>query len=136
MPQGTGDLLDRTLCLFLDHKLMGRWSLDSLRTKGPPQKYVVQVMLYAHAARRQGETVENVAIVGWPREGGNLDDLYVWAAPYDPAVATGALKRVERIGKWVDEGWRPPNFPTDDDCRYCPYHAPGDSEFTRGCPGR
>lgn len=129
MPKGTGDLLDRTMLMFLDHKLMGRFSLDSLRTSGPSQTYVVQVMLYAYAARRRGETVENVAIVGWPRQGNSLDDLYVWTAPYDPNVAREALERVERIAAQV-AGTTPEDWDTADDCRYCPYHGP------TGCTGR
>lgn len=129
MPKGTGDLLDRTLYLFVDHKLMGRFSLEKLRMEGPSLTYVVQVMLYAHAARKQGETVDNVAIVGWPREGSSLDDLYVWAVPYDPAVASDALARVERIGSQLSN-MRPEDWDTANDCRYCPHHGPA------SCPGR
>jgi hypothetical protein len=128
MPRGKGDLLDRTMCLFADHKLMGRWSLESLRTKGPSEMYRVQVHLYAWAARRAGETVDNVAIVGWPREGRNLDDLYVWAVNYDPRVATDAHARLERIAKQLPGDWR--DFDTANDCLYCPHHGPS------SCPGR
>jgi hypothetical protein len=130
MPKGTGDLLDRTLYLFADHKLMGRSSLDRLRTAGPSETYVVQVMLYAYAARRAGETVENVAIYGWPREGSSLSDLYVWAVPYDPAVAANALARVERIGGLVAAHSDMKDWDTADDCRFCPHHGPS------SCPGR
>lgn len=135
MPRGTGDLLDRTLLLFGDHKFMGRWSLDKLRTEGPIPTYRVQVHLYAYAARKGGEQVERVCIVGWPREGSNLDDLYVWSEPYNPKIARDAIARLERIKADVDKGYLPYQFDTADDCRYCPYHAPGDAEFTRGCPG-
>ncbi|WP_340376460.1 hypothetical protein U5640_15935 [Streptomyces sp. SS7] len=152
VPKGTGDLLDRTLCLFADHKLMGRWSLDKLTTKGPSPTYRVQVHTYAYGARLKGEKVDHVAIIGWPREAGTLDDLYVWSEPYDPTVAMGALKRVERIAAEVkrlsepmhpDGQWsagRPMEvareFPIADDCRFCPFHAPGDSEGERGCNGK
>lgn len=136
MPRGTGDLLDRVLLVFVDHKVMGRWSLDKLRTMGPIPTYFVQVHLYAHAARNAGETVEHVCIVAWPREGSSLDDLYVWAQPYDPTVARDALARLDKISKQVEDGCLETDFDAAEDCRYCPYHAPGDEGFTRGCPGR
>ncbi|MFM9643155.1 hypothetical protein [Streptomyces turgidiscabies] len=143
VPHGTGDLLDRTLCMFLDHKLMGRWSLDKLTTKGPIPTYRVQVHTYAYGARLKGEKVDHVAIIGWPREAGTLDDLYVWTEPYDPSVAIDALARVERIAKQVSR-WRDDAPPLDvarsleiaDDCRYCPFHAPKDDQGERGCNGR
>lgn len=128
MPRGTGDLLDRVMMLFADHKLMGRHSLERLRVDGPSETYKVQVMLYAYAARKSGERVDHVAIIGWPREGSSLDDLYVWCVPYDPGVAREALKRLERIGSQV-AGTAPEDWDTADDCRYCPYHGPA------GCPG-
>lgn len=136
MPRGTGDLLDRVLCLFVDHKVMGRWSMDKLRTEGPIPTYFVQVHLYAYAARKAGEKVERVCIVAWPREGSSLDDLYVWSQPYDPTVARDALERLERIQGDIESGAEPWNFDANDDCKFCPWHAPGDSNFTRGCPGR
>jgi hypothetical protein len=128
MPRGTGDLLDRTMCLFVDWKVMGRWSLDKLRTEGPSETYKVQVNLYAYAARKTGEKVDRVAIVALPREGSSLDDLYVWCVPYDPAIARAALERVERIGREVSER-KPDDFSTANDCRFCPHHGP------TGCPG-
>lgn len=142
MPRGTGDLLDRVLCAFLDHKVMGKWSLDKLRTLGPSRTYRVQVHLYAFAARKSGENVTDVAIIGWPREGSSLDDLYVWTEPYDPRVAQEAMQRLERIGQQVealgtmDPRQKARTFPASDDCRYCKFHAPGDTGHTRGCPGR
>ncbi|MEU9654824.1 hypothetical protein [Streptomyces chartreusis] len=143
VPHGTGDLLDRVLCMFLDHKLMGRWSLDRLRTKGPSPTYRVQVHTYAYGARLKGEQVEHVAIIGWPREAGTLDDLYVWTEPYDPSVAIGALARVERIAervKALDSVAGPATaarqFDVADDCRFCPFYAPKDDQGERGCNGR
>ncbi|MFT2016327.1 hypothetical protein ACMA1D_10855 [Streptomyces sp. 796.1] len=142
VPRGTGDVLDRTLCLFGDHKVMGQWSLNRLRTKGPPPVYRTQVHVYAHGARLMGETVDHVAIIGWPRYGATLDDLYVWTEPYDPTVPRDALARVDRIATAAQAltGHGFPNqmvtqFDTADDCRYCPFHAPGDTTGERGCRG-
>ncbi|WP_329274760.1 hypothetical protein [Streptomyces sp. NBC_01451] len=141
VPKGTGDLLDRTLLMFLDHKLMGRWSLDKLSTKGASPTYRVQVHTYAYGARLKGEKVEHVAIVGWPREASTLDDLYVWTEPYDASIAIDALARVERIAEAIKRYEGEPQqiarkFLVADDCRFCPFHAPGDSKGERGCNGK
>lgn len=141
VPKGTGDLLDRTLVMFLDHKVMGRWSLDKLSTTGPMPKYRVQIHTYAYGARLKGEKVDYVAIIGWPRESATLDDLYVWTEPYDPTVAIEALARVERIASEALGSDRPPletarQFPVADDCRYCAFFAPGDKAGERGCNGK
>lgn len=141
VPKGTGDLLDRTLLMFLDHKVMGRWSLDKLSTTGPMPKYRVQIHTYAYGARLKGEKVDYVAIIGWPRESATLDDLYVWTERYDPTVAIDALARVERIAKEALGSTGPPletaqRFPVADDCRFCPFFAPGDKAGERGCNGK
>lgn len=146
VPRGTGDLLDRVLCLFLDHKAMGKWSLGKLRTQGPSETYRVQVHTYAYGARQRGEKVRHVAIVGWPREGSSLDDLYVWTEPYDRDVAVKALARVDRISRklgTVGEGGAPEvkaalagAFPIAKDCNYCPFHLSGATDLKYGCNGK
>lgn len=146
VPRGTGDLLDRTLFMFLDHKLMGQYSLKKLKEKGPGDTYRVQIHTYAYGAVLAGEKVRDVAIVGWPRAGSSLDDLFVWTEPYDRKVAEEALRRVERINKesvqmgstgGVSSKMRiAQSFVAGDDCRYCQFHLRGDKGFTRGCPGK
>lgn len=154
VPKGTGDLLDRTLCAFLDHKFMGGWSLNKLSTQGPSETYRVQVHTYAYGARLKGEDINRVAIIGWPRDKSSLDNLYVWDEPYNPQVARDALARVDRIAAEVDAHqteratWAGLDidaanraigreFPIDNtDCKYCPFHAPGDAKGERGCNGR
>lgn len=144
VPKGTGDLLDRTLLVFEDFKVMGSWSLDKLRTEGPSPTYRVQVHTYAYGARKAGENVQHVAIVGLPREGSSLDNMYVWTEPYDPRVAVEALDRVEKLA-YETTKQRLDGMPdlkiiertaAEDDCKWCKYHAPGDDRFERGCPGR
>jgi hypothetical protein len=141
VPKGTGDLLDRTLCMFLDNKCLGGWSLGRLRTKGPSPTYRVQVHVYAYGARLKGESVDHVAIIGWPRESSNLEDLYVWTEPYDASVALDALKRVdriaERLGQATSSGLELAHtFPIVNDCKFCPFYAPGDKRMERGCNGQ
>lgn len=152
VPRGTGDLLDRTLLMFADHKAMGRWSRDKLKSKGPSPVYRVQVHTYAYGARQRGEEVDYVAIIGWPRDEATLDDLYVWTEPYDPKIAIVALARVDAIaekvkrlsepmhpdGEWsAGQPWEvAKEFDVADDCRFCPFHLPNARSLKEGCNGK
>ena len=145
VPRGTSDLLDRVLFMIMDHKLMGRWSLDKLIQNGPSETYRVQGQIYALGAVLAGEKVKEVAIIGWPRQESSLDKLYVHVEPFDRKLAEAALKRVENIAASVQQYGQGPHsqlevaqeFSTDtkDSCRWCPFHLKGDKKFERGCPG-
>jgi hypothetical protein len=143
VPKGTSDLLDRVLMVVDDHKAMGRFSLDELRTKGPRELYRVQLHTYAYGQVAKGEKVKWVAIVAWPREQNSLKDLYVWVEPYQPEIAQKAIARVDAIAGEVKSktGLMQPleiakDFDVADDCKFCPFLAKGDPGMTRGCPGR
>ena len=135
VPKGTGDLLDRVLAVFIDHKFMGKWSLAKLRTEGPSATYRTQVHTYAYGAKQRGEKVKHVAIIGFPREGASLDDLYVWTEPYDRSVAVSALARVEKLSNVVATGVPIDRFPMAPDCSWCPYHLSGSTSPEYGCKG-
>lgn len=145
VPRGTADLIDRTLFMVDDHKAMGQWSLDKLRTSGPSLLYRTQLHVYGMGARQRGERIERVALIGWPRDKSNLDDLYVWSEPYDPQIARDALQRVDGLKTWADkmraDGASPQQVAEAasiaDDCRFCPYHMPDAKDLSNGgCNGR
>lgn len=145
VPRGTGDLLDRVLFMFLDHKLMGKYSLKKLIEQGPSETYRVQLHTYGYGAELAGEKVKEIALVGWPREESSLANLYVHVEPYDRQVALDAIARVERLnreaqGRMATEGGDAMavarQFLAGDDCRWCPFHNKADKGFTRGCPGK
>lgn len=158
VPHGTADLLDRALRMLGDQKTMGTWSLDKFTRGGPSPTQFVQVHLYAYAARRRGERIDKVAIVAWPVADTSLDGLRVWVRDYDPTVAPRALERVESIAAAVRAAEDAQlqgasgesgdlrrgaqllriasEFDVEDDCRYCPYHAPDDSQREFGCNGK
>lgn len=170
VPRGTTDRIDRILCMVLDDKCMGEWSLDKFRRMGPSPTYYVQAHLYAYAARRRGERIDRVAIVAWPVTEQNLDGLTAWVRPYDPTVAPAALARVDQLSQAVREeedalgaeglhddarsGADPgasevseyltvrrqltiaSKFKVADDCKFCPYYAPDDSQREFGCNGK
>lgn len=136
VPRGTGDLLDRKLRAFVDWKFMGTWSLRKLRTSGPSPTYRAQVHTYAYGAVQRGEKVAKVAIVGMPRQGTSLDDMYVWAEDYDPSVAEAALERVQAVQEQLETGRQLADFDIADDCRYCPFHLTKSSDLNHACNGR
>lgn len=145
VPHGTSDVLDRVLCMVDDHKLMGRWSLDKLRLEGIKPLYKVQLHVYGYGQKLKGEKITHVALIGWPREQATLADLYVVVEPYDESIALDAFKRVEEINRQVSvaraattEGdlWVARQFDIQDDCRFCPFYAKGDSMMERGCNGK
>ena len=139
VPRGTSDLLDRVLFMIMDHKLMGRWSLDKLIQNGPSETYRIQGQIYALGAVLAGEKVREVAIIGWPRQESSLDKLYVHVEPFDRKLAEEALRRVERIAATIEPGsgiQEARAYAAGDDCKWCPFHLKNDKEFKRGCPGK
>lgn len=146
VPKGTGDLLDRTMLMFMDHKCQGSWSRNKLKTQGPGDTYRIQVHTYAWGATMRGEKVEHVAIISWPREASNLDDLYVWTEPYNPSLAHDAMARVDGLAKEIevlrDKGYTSvqaaATFDTADpyECKYCPFHLPNARHLQHGCNGK
>jgi hypothetical protein len=96
-------------------------------------------------ARQRGERIERVALISWPRDKSNLDDLYVWSEPYNPQIARDAFERAEGLKAWTVELQSSGKAPQEiaamanisDDCRYCPYHMPDAKDLTNGgCNGR
>lgn len=146
VPRGTLDLLDRVLYMVDDHKLMGRWSLEQLRKEGPSETYRKQLQIYGLGAELAGEVVKEVALIAWPRQESTLNKLFVHVEPYDRRVAQEALDRVERIAQEIESKTGPgtpanpmrvaKSFPITEDCKWCPFHLPGDEGFTRGCAGK
>ncbi len=153
VPGGTSDLLDRVLFMVDDHKAQGRWSLDKLKTQGMTPTQRVQLHTYGYGQRLKGEVVDYVALISWPREASSLADLYVVVEPYDPQIARDALARVDHIAMETDQvstrlGTSPGGLTGDtrlavarefavaDDCKFCPFFAPGDPGMLRGCNGR
>lgn len=143
IPRGTTDLIDTTLLMGVDHKVMGDWSLNKLRTEGPSETYRVQIHTYGMGARLAGFEVKDVAIVGWPSDKSTLDALYAWTEPYDPEVARNAIARVEQIadsleGDADDKLMMAHTHAIDNsDCKFCPFYLPGAGSSEGGkCNGR
>ncbi|MER5252935.1 hypothetical protein [Streptomyces sp. NPDC002855] len=147
VPKGTGDLLDRVLLLFVDHKTMGSFSLTKLKTEGLTPTQRVQLNMYAYGATLRGEVVERIAVLGWPIQNSTLQALWAVDELYDEQIALDALARVERLGDEITDqtathGYEPlqiaGSFSVDaSDCKFCPYYMPNAKSLdSGGCNGK
>lgn len=134
---GSADLFDRRRGLLVDWKTTAKAKLRTLRKDGPPRRYQIQIQLYAQAMIARGEQVEQVALVYIPRDG-NLNDLWVWTAPVDKALADTAIDfyedLVDRIVKADNSvaaaATRPSRL-----CGWCSHYRPDSTDIEVGCPG-
>lgn len=141
--------------ILVDEKSAGRTVMAEVRKNGPSVKYKVQLMLYAYGLRLQGRPIDTVALAFVPREG-YLRDMFVWAAPYDEAMALEYLARPYRLRDDLvrlqvqqhPENWaKIPAEPSYMGCQYCPMweryagagwdrHASAGAGATdKSCPG-
>jgi hypothetical protein len=147
---GTADLYDGLEYAVLDHKFLGRTSMQKVKSPGgPPRKYRAQLGIYGLGYLREGFRVDRVALIAWPRTGSSLHELYVWEQPMDAAMAV-LLKEVaadtERR-KWYADAVanaqatgfgmtleQVPRTPSHDECYFCSFYRPNGSDGI-GCPG-
>jgi uracil-DNA glycosylase len=138
VPRGTFDLGDRVLGMVQDHKSLGKSSLSNVWLDGrPSEKYITQLMVYAFAANKAGGSYDKVALLAWPRESPNLNDMWVWVAPYDEERATSALNRAHAIDDEIRGGRTPWSFDktVSFGCKFCPFHQPGQKDPSKACAG-
>lgn len=142
--KGHTDLYDKRRRLVLDWKFPSPDNLRKMRDNGPPQQYVIQVMLYGLGHLHAGRQVERVGIVSLGRQGW-LKDMYVWTAEFNRTVAEQALERVYRLGaQLIDEDvdnnpdvWQQIPASPSRLCTWCPwYNRHMKTATKRGCPGR
>ncbi len=125
--------------VIIDHKTLGRDSLNHLKTRGAKPQYRTQVHMYGFGAYRQGIDVSHVAIAGWPRSG-FLRDLVVWTEPFSLDVVEDAFQRWYTI-KEAAPAFTPEMFGamprTDGPCSFCDYFSPtlAAEHPERACPG-
>lgn len=124
-----------------DWKRSSASRIEKYQTEGIPPEYAAQTQLYGYGFEQLGYTVRDVALVFIPR-GGQLDDMWIHAAPYDRSKAVAALDRLEAITQALialdpeqhPERWSyfamAPSFA----CNWCPWYAPGTQDLSLGCP--
>lgn len=90
---GSADLYHVDLRSVIDHKIVGRTTLQKVKAKGrPSEQYRRQAHLYGLGYSNAGVVVDHVAVAFWHR-GGRLPDLYVWSEPYSDELAQATLQR-------------------------------------------
>ncbi|MFT4258022.1 hypothetical protein [Microbacterium sp.] len=98
---GTSDLFAIELGQVIDHKCVGKSTLDGAK-RGPTEQYRGQAHLYGLGFFRAGFDVKSVAINYLPRNDISLRRGVWWEEEWDPKVALQALARVERLGDLLD----------------------------------
>lgn len=143
---GTADLYDAVEQAVIDHKILGETSMAKIRPPGnPPQRYVIQLLLYGKGYRILGLPVRRVALAAYPRTSHTLNGLYVWereASPADDELIEKVFELTwqrKLLAQEVMNG-RPlnsvPAFPSDDECFFCPFYRPQSAHDNGpGCPG-
>ena len=86
----------------VDIKSAGKDMMDKVRKQGPPDRYLTQINAYAYGLIRAGHRIERVSLAFFPRSGW-LNDLFVWTAPYDEAIAVAGLKRPYELAQKIQE---------------------------------
>jgi hypothetical protein len=125
--------------IVIDHKVINKEGLATLKNNNPKQQYRVQTHMYGFGVYRQGIDVSHVAIAGWPRSG-FLRDLVVWVEPFNLDVVEDAFQRWYTL-KEASPLFTPDIFRAlprvDGPCNFCPWFAPSvaGEHPELACPG-
>lgn len=94
---GHVDLIHRPTKTVIDFKTVGKGVLDAARAGHPPQHYVNQVQLYAHALQ-----AERVVLAFLPRNQPNLGDAVWVELPYQRPIAERLISRVHQLLQGIE----------------------------------
>jgi hypothetical protein len=102
---GSCDLWDEWTQAVIDHKFVGKSSLNDYRANGPDSPYAsptwaqyrAQAHLYGRGWENAGKTPRLVMIAFVPRDGGDLGSAYLWWERYNPGIAQAALDRANAM---------------------------------------
>jgi hypothetical protein len=134
---GTLDLYDTQTRTIIDHKVVGKTSMDRFKREGVSDQYRTQVNVYALGMILAGHPVDNVAIVYWSRTG-LLRDAQYWQEPYSETIAEDAMRKLEALRTITQaEGLKAITLlpAVESHCYFCPYNLPGVTELETACPG-
>lgn len=96
---GHADLYDAQEQAVVDWKVLGATTLSKIKSPaGPPQRYKVQLLLYARGYRNLGLPVKRVVLAALPRTAATLDGMYCWERVYTPSddeLVDEVLQRTE-----------------------------------------
>jgi hypothetical protein len=145
MVPGTLDAYHVPTATVTDFKFSGSDTIKKYRSSGPPAEYIGQVHGYGAAMVEEGFDVRHVALAFFPRSW-TLADIWIWTEPFNPEIALGHLKRLEKIHDTLDqlglwdqrnpELWEAVPAVPGHTCTFCPFWRPGSTNITQGCPGK
>lgn len=133
--EGSCDAYHRPTATVIDHKIVGVASLRDKKANGVGQQYRTQIHLYAAGFVMAGLPVIDVAINFLPQNG-NLTDGWWWSEPFDMGIAAAAISRLRAIDAHIRNTNSVEGLPAADAwCSFCPFHVPGSTDLSVGCPG-
>lgn len=147
---GTLDLYDALDESVEDHKFLGEFSMEKVKSEdGPPHHYQMQLLLYARGARRLGLRVSRVALLAYPATGSSLNSNYVWERVHtaqDDADLAEVFEWTEYRRQWAvalisgsaQLSDVPAHTEDADVCHFCPFYRPAMAHGNVGgigCPG-
>jgi hypothetical protein len=143
--RGTADLYDADEFAVDDHKFLGKTSMEKVRKNGPPQHYIVQLLLYARGYMRLGLPVKRWVLLAYPATEASLDGLFVWEhqiTEADFALIDQVKARLDYRKKWaaalITGAAQLSDVPADtaDECHFCPLYRPQTAHDNGpGCSG-
>jgi len=145
---GTADLYDAKEHAVVDWKFLGDASMNKIRSAdGPPQHYIVQLLLYGRGYRLAGLPVDRVVLAACPATAASLDTMYCWErihTPADDELLDYVFKRTAYRKQWAAaliagtaSLMDVPSDPDDSSCYFCEYFRPeaATNGGVGGCPG-
>jgi hypothetical protein len=126
--KGHCDLFIKDLGIVVDFKSKTK---SNMRYLGKGQEQW-QIQTYGWLLEQAGYKVNQVALVGIPRDG-KMTDIVVWQDDYKPEIAKEALEWLRNLKDWAASDDEPPAPElTQSFCKnYCPYFDPSG---VIGCP--
>lgn len=121
------DLYIKDRQLVVDWKTTTRKSLRYF----PSEQQIMQVQIYAHILKANGEDPKTVSLVTIPRDG-KMEEILVHHEPYDPAKAEAGLKWLDEVKEAAKNKEIPsPEKPKHFCAMYCEWY---DETGEVGCP--
>lgn len=146
--EGNGDAYDTDTDTVVDWKYVGTTAIDKLLTAQrllkPPkeqvsQEYRVQGHIYGAGHAAKGRPVKHVRLVLLARSW-KYDESAEWTEPYDERIAAWAISRYYDVVDQLhtlgaDRVHLVPSAPSNDACKWCPFHRGGQPSDWHGCAG-
>lgn len=118
--RSTADLLVTNSLHLVDFKTSKKLQVDKYKLNGVPYQYVVQQQLYAYGFNQMVPgLVKRISLVFINRDGSTDRDVWVYSFDYDESIALGALARLEKVWKYIQDDNDLEELNSHPDCFYC-----------------